>query len=211
MSIIFKGGSVDVTVPVSQKIGISARNGATAIVYYSTFPNSPERYYEQTRITDAYTELGTFTGDKKVRVEAQDGDVLYDVAASPSLSTEYSAAMNQGVATTDSPSFAGLTSTNHMNITAGYAFQTTGTLFYLTAGTTIRVTSTDYVNKILLHTNTGNIDMLTGSLLAAGTKVVGAQGAAVADASGGATVDAECRTAVNDLLARLRTHGLIAT
>lgn len=44
-----------------------------------------------------------------------------------------------------------------------------------------------------------------------GTKVVGAQGAAVADASGGATVDAEARTALNALLARLRTHGLIAT
>lgn len=45
----------------------------------------------------------------------------------------------------------------------------------------------------------------------AGTKVVGAQGAAVADASGGATVDAEARTALNALLARMRTHGLIAT
>jgi hypothetical protein len=44
-----------------------------------------------------------------------------------------------------------------------------------------------------------------------GTKVVGAQGAAVADAAGGATVDAEARTALNALLARLRTHGLIAT
>ena len=45
----------------------------------------------------------------------------------------------------------------------------------------------------------------------AGTKVVGARGAAVADASGGATVDAEARTAINTLLARLRAHGLIAT
>lgn len=42
-------------------------------------------------------------------------------------------------------------------------------------------------------------------------QVIGAQGAAVADASGGATVDAEARTAINTLLARLRTHGLIAT
>lgn len=44
-----------------------------------------------------------------------------------------------------------------------------------------------------------------------GTKIIGAQGAAVADASGGATVDAEARTAINDLLARLRAHGVIAT
>lgn len=44
----------------------------------------------------------------------------------------------------------------------------------------------------------------------AGTQVVSARGAAVADAAGGATVDAEARTAINDLLARVRTHGLIA-
>lgn len=43
------------------------------------------------------------------------------------------------------------------------------------------------------------------------TKVVGAQGAVVADAAGGATVDAEARTAINTLLARVRAHGLIAT
>lgn len=49
------------------------------------------------------------------------------------------------------------------------------------------------------------------SLFRGSTKVVGAQGAAVADAAGGATVDAEARTAINTLLARLRTHGLIAT
>lgn len=58
----------------------------------------------------------------------------------------------------------------------------------------------------------------TGFLLPSGTalynnsiKVVGAQGAAVADATGGAVIDAEARTALNALLARLRTHGLIAT
>lgn len=38
-----------------------------------------------------------------------------------------------------------------------------------------------------------------------------AQPVAVADAAGGATVDAEARTALNALLARLRTLGLIAT
>ena len=36
------------------------------------------------------------------------------------------------------------------------------------------------------------------------------QGAAVADATGGATIDAEARTAINALLARVRVHGLIA-
>lgn len=52
---------------------------------------------------------------------------------------------------------------------------------------------------------------LDNDLYKDGIKVVGAQGAAVADAAGGATVDAEARTAINALLARLRTHGLIAT
>ncbi len=38
------------------------------------------------------------------------------------------------------------------------------------------------------------------------------QGTAVADASGGAThIDAEARTALNDLLAELRTLNIIAT
>ncbi len=45
----------------------------------------------------------------------------------------------------------------------------------------------------------------------AGTKVIGTQGAVVADASGGSTVDTEGRAAINALLARLRAHGLIDT
>lgn len=49
------------------------------------------------------------------------------------------------------------------------------------------------------------------SVKVSGTKVVGTQGAAVGDASGGATVDTEARAAINALLARLRAHGLIAT
>lgn len=44
-----------------------------------------------------------------------------------------------------------------------------------------------------------------------GTQIIGAQGAAVADATGGVTVDTEARAALNALLARLRTHGLIAS
>lgn len=57
----------------------------------------------------------------------------------------------------------------------------------------------------------GGVNLLTGVLKVASTQVVGAQGAAVADATGGATIDAEARTALNALLARLRSHGMIAT
>jgi hypothetical protein len=57
-------------------------------------------------------------------------------------------------------------------------------------------------------TGYGIID--ASALRASGTKVVGSQGAAVADAAGGAVVDTEARTALNALLSRIRDHGLIA-
>jgi len=50
----------------------------------------------------------------------------------------------------------------------------------------------------------------TGAYSVDGTQVVSNQGAAVSDASGGATIDAEARVAINALLARVRVHGLIA-
>ena len=42
-----------------------------------------------------------------------------------------------------------------------------------------------------------------------GNQVVGARLAAVPGATGGATVDAEARTTIDAILARLRQHGLI--
>jgi hypothetical protein len=59
-------------------------------------------------------------------------------------------------------------------------------------------------------TDAGALNVTT-SYSVGGTKVVGTQGATVADATGGATIDAEARAAINALLARLRTHGLIAS
>jgi hypothetical protein len=56
----------------------------------------------------------------------------------------------------------------------------------------------------------GFLILTDGGVTVGTNQVVGAQEAAVADASGGATVDAEARTAINTLLSRLRTHGLIA-
>lgn len=44
-----------------------------------------------------------------------------------------------------------------------------------------------------------------------GNQVVGARAAAVTDPSGGTAIDAEARTAIAAILARLRTHGLIAS
>jgi len=59
--------------------------------------------------------------------------------------------------------------------------------------------------------NRASISFADGSYSVAGTQVVAAQGAAVSDASGGATVDTEARAAINALLARCRAHGIIAT
>lgn len=59
--------------------------------------------------------------------------------------------------------------------------------------------------------NTWVVGTLTGSSLRiGGEKVVGARGAAIANPSGGATVDSETRTTVLQILAALREHGLIA-
>lgn len=66
---------------------------------------------------------------------------------------------------------------------------------------------TAYVN----FKDTGSIDIGGAGYEIFGTKIIGARGAAVANASGGATIDSEARAAINALLARLRTHGLIAT
>lgn len=56
------------------------------------------------------------------------------------------------------------------------------------------------------------VGQVTGSrLVIDGTQVTGAQQAAIPDPAGGATVDAQCRTALGQVLAALRSHGLIAT
>lgn len=54
-------------------------------------------------------------------------------------------------------------------------------------------------------------DVRAAKLSVAGTQVVGAQLAAIADPAGGTTVDSEARAAIGAILARLRLHGLIAT
>ncbi|MGH9872344.1 MAG: hypothetical protein ACRD9S_07745 [Pyrinomonadaceae bacterium] len=51
----------------------------------------------------------------------------------------------------------------------------------------------------------------TDGLYVAGNRVIGPQGAAVTDATGGSTIDNEARAAINTLLARARAHGWIAS
>lgn len=101
MGIIFNGGSKDIYVPQGQKIAINCENG-TAIVYYSTSPNSPDLFYEQTRITNSTSTLGTFVNDRIIRVEAYGDSVTYDVAVSPApLPIDHNDLMSLQGGTTD--------------------------------------------------------------------------------------------------------------
>jgi hypothetical protein len=54
-------------------------------------------------------------------------------------------------------------------------------------------------------------DIPAQSFSVGGVQVVGSQQAAIADPSGGGTIDAEARAALAALLVAARTHGLIAT
>lgn len=97
MDMIRSNGLVEVTVPVGQKIAISAEN-CTAVIYYSTSPVSPPRFYEQMRITDSATELGTFTKDQIIKIEAIGaGKVVYQVATTPIIVTRYDDRIGVGV------------------------------------------------------------------------------------------------------------------
>jgi hypothetical protein len=134
MSIIFRGGSQDITIPQGLKIGISCVNG-TGVIYYSTSPYSPYLFYEHTRVSQSTITLGTFDSDQIVRLVALTDDVIYDVAVTPSLGLQdltsseisqlsnigtttisadqwgYVGEANQSLKTTDTPSFNGMVST----------------------------------------------------------------------------------------------------
>lgn len=56
----------------------------------------------------------------------------------------------------------------------------------------------------------GFVDADTGYAVG-GQQVAGSRQGAISDASGGTTVDSEARTAINNLLAACRAHGLIAS
>lgn len=77
-----------------------------------------------------------------------------------------------------------------------------------TAGTDLG-TLTDRVDAV---EDDGDVNLATGKVFKVNdVQVLGAQAAAEADVTGGSTIDAEARTTLNSLLAKLRTHGIIAT
>lgn len=100
MGIMTSGGSSFVDVPQGQKIAITSQN-ATAVVNYSTFPISPEIYYESSRVVSSSVILGTFPSDKKIRIDVIGaGTVTYDVSATPSTPSvsPYTIAVTNGSA-----------------------------------------------------------------------------------------------------------------
>lgn len=74
----------------------------------------------------------------------------------------------------------------------------------------LRLLDSGDVERAYLN-GTGDAFLNTVIHFASGNQLLTSRQAAVADVTGGATVDVEARTAINALLARLRTHGLIAT
>lgn len=74
----------------------------------------------------------------------------------------------------------------------------------------INISATTAVN-ININTNiTGNCDV-TGVYKVDGTQVISNQQGAITNPTGGTTVDAQARTAINSILTAMRTHGLIQT
>jgi len=97
MNIIYGNGNTEFTVPTGQKVAISAEN-ATCVVYYSSFPNSPEMWREATRFTSSAALLGTFDADRKVRLEVMGGgNVTYKVGADPKIVSRYDDKIGIGV------------------------------------------------------------------------------------------------------------------
>lgn len=100
-------------------------------------------------------------------------------------------------------------------ILSTYTTAGAATIGTLTTRWTVAAATGDFIPGLNATYSIGNNDsncykVFSSAFYSGILQVVGPQEAAVADASGGATVDNEARTAINSLLARMRSHGLIA-
>jgi len=102
--------------------------------------------------------------------------------------------------------------------TTGYGFTAAGSAITLTVtnAATARAAisaAKDGVNTDITELNGASQVDVSSRYEVGSVKVVGARGAAVPDAAGGAVIDVEARAAINALLAEVRAatgHGLIA-
>jgi hypothetical protein len=111
---------------------------------------------------------------------------------------------------------AGSLYTEHLR--AGNTNGSTGTItVYDSGGTAITVFDSGQLQmqdgRAITAGDTNGLKIATSVLQKIGfyNKTPVVQGASVADATGGATIDSEARTAINSLLSRIRDLGLIAT
>jgi hypothetical protein len=145
---------------------------------------------ERMRIgSDGNVGIGTTAPDKKLEINSATGDCLRltynDSNGSAAYYTDF-AVSSAGILTI-TPSGAGITLADTKDILAGAA-----------GGCDLGASGTGW----------GDVYLASGKVLKVNAvQVVSAQGAAVADATDAASVILR----LNDLLARLRTHGLIAT
>lgn len=95
---------------------------------------------------------------------------------------------------------------------AAFACFTSGGWRYISPRKGMRVGVVDAQSVHIYDGLTWTIDPLrSDALYLDDVKVIGTRQSAIANASGGSTIDTEARAAINAILAALRNHGLIAT
>lgn len=124
-----------------------------------------------------------------------------------------------GATTTTASAFRADVTRSNGTITDGHGLYVSAISTAMTNAYGIRVLAVTggTSQNFAIYTNAGlvrfgdtvNIATANG-LQVNGVKVVGDQGATIADPAGGTTVDAEARTAINTIIDRLQAHGLIA-
>ena len=91
------------------------------------------------------------------------------------------------------------------------AFYGDGGWRFIAAREGLRVWVSGQAGDALYRSGAWEYGIVRGNQLSVGgTKVVGAQQAAIGDPTGGSVVDAQSRSAIVSILAALRVHGLIA-
>lgn len=85
----------------------------------------------------------------------------------------------------------------------------------ITTSKDCNITSSGSVNIVAATNITGDVDIvgntnISGVYKVDAVQVIGNRGAAVTAPTGGVTIDAEARTAINAIISRLSAHGLIS-
>lgn len=84
LATIFQNGVNEIDVPPTQSISISNYVGGIAKIYYLiTNANRPDAYQLQQTLENSGVTLGAFAAGQRVKIEAGNSKVTYDVGASP--------------------------------------------------------------------------------------------------------------------------------